>query len=59
MSKNSELIDLLKEVILLIWNEFLIKYQYCFQAINKLLKDVKSKEQLFEGLTLVIGSDYI
>lgn len=35
-----------------------MQHQYCFQAVNKLFKDVRSKEQLFGRLPMVIGGDF-
>lgn len=58
MSKNSELADLLRETTLLIWDEVSMQHQYYFQSVNKLLKDVRSEEQLFGELSVVLGDDF-
>lgn len=44
---------------LFIWDEVPMQYQYCFQAVNKLLKDIKSDERLFGRLHVVISSDFM
>lgn len=58
ISKNSELANLLRETTLLIWDKISIQYQYCFQSINKLFKDVKRDKQLFGKLSIALGSDF-
>lgn len=55
VSKNSELADLLREVISLIWDEVSMQHRYCFHAVDKLFKDVKSDERLFGRLPVVNG----
>lgn len=58
LSKNSELADLLREVTLFIWDEVPMQHRYCFQAVNKLLKDMRSDERLFGGLLVVMSGDF-
>lgn len=58
MSKNSELADLLRETTLLIWDEVPMQHRYCYQSVDKLLKDVKSDERLFRRLLVVLGGDF-
>lgn len=35
-----------------------MQHQYCSQSVDKLLKDVRSNEQLFGGLPVVLGGDF-
>lgn len=58
VSKNSELADLLRETTLLIWDKVPMQYRYCFQSVDKLLKDVRSDKRLFGGLPVVLGGDF-
>lgn len=58
VSKNSELADLLREVTLLIWDEVPMQHRYYFQAVNKLLKNMRSDQQLFGGLPVVMDGDF-
>lgn len=58
MSKNLELVDLLRETILFICEKILIQHQYCFQSVDKLFQDVKNNKQLFGGLPIIIDSDF-
>lgn len=53
-----ELVDLLRETILFICEKISIQYQYCLQSVDKLFQDVRNNKQLFEGLPIVIDSDF-
>lgn len=58
MTKNSKLVDLLRDPTLLIWDEILMQHQYCFQSVDKFLKDIKCDERLFGGLPVVMSGDF-
>ena len=58
IGKNSELGDLLRQVTLLIWDEVPMQHRFCFEAVDRMLQDIRSDNRLFGGLPIVMGGDF-
>lgn len=61
VAKDSKLGLSLKEVDLIIWDEVPMQHKYCFEAVNRLLADLRSvdeKELLFGGIPVIFGGDF-
>lgn len=60
--QGSELAELLKETKLIIWDEAPMAHKYCFEALDRSLRDIMScenKQHLpFGGKTIVFGGDF-
>ena len=54
INKNSELGNLLRQVTLLIWDEVPMQHRFCFEAVDRMLQDIRDSDQLFGGLPVVI-----
>ena len=35
-----------------------MQYRFCFEAVNRILQDIRSNNRLFGGLPMVIGEDF-
>ena len=58
ISKNSELGNLLRQVTLLIWDEVPMQHRFCFEAVDRMVQDIRDSDQLFGGLPVVMGGDF-
>ncbi|XP_010496514.1 PREDICTED: uncharacterized protein LOC104773570 [Camelina sativa] len=60
MSRSSELGALVKEAKLIIWDEAPMMSKYCFETLDRSLKDImRSKEdKLFGGKVVLFGGDF-
>jgi ATP-dependent DNA helicase PIF1 len=57
--KNSELADLLRGTALIIWDEVPMQHKRCFEAVHRMLTDVRSDDRsLFGGVPTVFGGDF-
>ena len=56
--KNSQLADLLRNTALIIWDEVPMQYKYCFEAVHRMLTDVRSDDALFGGVPMIFGGDF-
>ena len=58
VSKNSNLAELLRRTSLLIWDEVPMQHRYCFEAVHRMLTDVRSNDSTFGGLPTILGGDF-
>jgi len=62
ITKGSELSDLMKLANLIIWDEAPMAHKYCFEALDRTLKDImreKNKsDSVFCGKVVVFGEDF-
>ncbi len=60
VSKNSALAQVLKRVGLIIWDEVPMQHKYCFEAVHRLLTDLRSTSDdiLFGGIPAILGGDF-
>jgi len=61
ITKGSEL-DLMKLTNLIIWDEAPMTHKYCFEALDRTLKDIMKDntkfESVFSGKVIVFGRDF-
>ncbi|XP_026443887.1 uncharacterized protein LOC113344030 [Papaver somniferum] len=58
ISKDSEYAQLLKEVRLVIWDEVSMQHRFFMEAVDRLLRDIRSDDKHFGGVTVVLGGDF-
>ncbi|XP_026459112.1 uncharacterized protein LOC113359744 [Papaver somniferum] len=58
ISKDSDYAQLLKEVRLIIWDEVSMQHRFCVEAVDRLLRDIRSDDRHFGGVTVVLGGDF-
>lgn len=57
--KGTELAELLKVTKLIIWDEAPMSHKYCFEALDKSLRDIMGIENIpFGGKVVVFGGDF-
>lgn len=54
----SELAQLLKLTKLIIWDEVPMAHKFCFEALDRTLRDILSNDQIFGGKVIVFGGDF-
>jgi len=55
---KSELAQLLKYTKLIIWDEAPMAHRFCFEALDRTLKDILSTNKIFGGKVIVFGGDF-
>jgi ATP-dependent DNA helicase PIF1 len=59
IEKGSEIAELLKLTKLIIWDEAPMAHKFCFEALDKTLKDIMSSStSIFGGKVVVFGGDF-
>ena len=62
IDQGSELAELLKVTKLIIWDEAPMAHKFCFQALDKSLKDImelgNESSTIFGGKVIVFGGDF-
>ena len=59
VSLNLSLGKLLRETVLIIWDEVPIQYYYCFESVYRMLQDVCGSDSLFGGLPFIASGDFV
>ena len=54
----SDLGRLLQEAVLVIWDEVPMQHRYCFEAVHRMLQDVRNSTALFGGLPVIASGDF-
>lgn len=54
----SELAQLLKLTKLIIWDEAPMAHKFCFEALDRTLKDILNNDKNFGGKVIVFGGDF-
>jgi len=58
ISPQSSLAELLRQTKLIIWDEISSQHRYCFEAVDRTLKDLNKNDEWFGGIPVVFaGSD--
>lgn len=57
--KRSILADLLKTVKIIIWDECSAQHRFAIEAVDQTLKDVRDSIDIFGGITVVFGGDFL
>ncbi|CAI4220356.1 unnamed protein product, partial [Auanema sp. JU1783] len=59
IKKNTNLGRLISNTTLVIWDEVPMQHRYCFEAVDRSLRDLlDSPDSLFGGLPFVLGGDF-
>ena len=53
------LYEVLKQTSLIIWNEVFMQNKHCFAAVYRTLSDLLENQNLFEGIPVVFGGDFV
>ena len=62
--KNTQLAELIQHTSLIIWDEAPVNRKHCFEALDRMLKDIMSStnnasaHKQFGGITVVLGGDF-
>jgi hypothetical protein len=58
IKKNSLEAELIRQADLLIYDEVAMQHRYCQEAVDHTLRDIREKDNLFGGMTVVFGGDF-
>ena len=58
IKKNSALGELMRRTSLILWDECVMMNKHCVEALDRTLKDVRSVEEPFGGITMLFGGDW-
>ncbi|KAJ1278908.1 hypothetical protein BS78_04G115000 [Paspalum vaginatum] len=64
IKKNTHLAELIQKTSLIIWDEAPVNHRYCFEALDRTLRDIlsetnqNSENRQFGGMTVVLGGDF-
>lgn len=58
ISKKSGFAQVIQDCMLIIWDECSMANKSTLNAINNTLKEIKSSNQLMEGITTLLGGDF-
>lgn len=54
---QSDLAELLRSTSLIIWDEVSAQNRYCFEAVDRTLRDLRKSDQRFGGITMVFAGE--
>ena len=52
---QTPLADLIRRTKLIVWDEAPAQHRYCFEAVDRTFKDIRSSDEWFGGITMVFG----
>jgi len=58
VSKNSQVAELFRQTELVIWDEVPMQHKHCFEAVHRMLTDVRGDDSFFGGIPTVFGGDF-
>ncbi|CAN6372728.1 unnamed protein product [Urochloa humidicola] len=64
IKKNTHLAQLIQQTSLIIWDEAPVNHRYCFEALDRTMRDILSANdpslsaKQFGGITVVLGGDF-
>ncbi|KAJ1687074.1 hypothetical protein LUZ63_018464 [Rhynchospora breviuscula] len=64
IKKNTNLVELLRETALIIWDEAPMSNRICFEALDRSMRDIladsgaSNRDKTFGGVTVVLGGDF-
>ena len=64
IKKNTHLAELIQKTSLIVWDEAPVNHRYCFEALDRTLRDILSEtrqnaeNKQFGGITVVLGGDF-
>jgi hypothetical protein len=58
ISKGTQAAGLLERALLIIWDEVPMQNKYDFEAVNRILRDIRDCEKPFGGLPVILSGDF-
>ena len=58
IAKDSEKAALLREAVLIVWDECTMSHKHAFEAVDRTLRDLRSSNSLMGGVTVVMSGDF-
>jgi hypothetical protein len=58
INKESDYADMLRQVRLIVWDEAGNQDRYALEAVDRTLRDIRSVDRPFGGITVVFGGDF-
>jgi hypothetical protein len=58
VDKEGEKADLFRQAQLIIWDEASMQHRYAYEAIDRMLQDVRSDSRSFGGVTVLFAGDF-
>lgn len=55
---QSFLVELIRNVLIIIWDEVLMMYRYVFECVYRIFFDIMKNENLFGGKIVLFGGDF-
>jgi ATP-dependent DNA helicase PIF1 len=56
--KQTELAELFRRTVLIVWDEAPMQHRHCAEAVDRMLQDVRSCRKLFGGVVVLFGGDF-
>jgi hypothetical protein len=58
VDKEGEKADLFRQAQLIIWDEASMQHRYAYEAVDRMLQDVRSDSRSFGGITVLFAGDF-
>lgn len=58
IERGKPLAELIMETTLIIWDEVPMQHRYCFEAVDRTLRDIRQDDSLFGGIPVILGGDF-
>jgi ATP-dependent DNA helicase PIF1 len=55
IKRQSHLAELIRRTKLIIWDEAPVQYRYCFEAVDRTLRDITGVDSWFGGITMILS----
>lgn len=56
--KESALAQLLRQTVLIVWDEVPMQHRFCVEAVDHCLQDIRNDPRPFGGVTMLFGGDW-
>ena len=56
--RGTHLARLLERTALIIWDEVPMQHRNCFEAVDRVLRDIRQVDTLFGGIPVILGGDF-
>ena len=56
--RNSKTAELIRRTSVIIWDEVPMQHRYCFEAVDRTLRDILRNDELFGGVPTIFGGDF-
>lgn len=58
ISKNTEKAELLRECVLIEWDEFTMAHKSNFEAVDRTLRDLRNNDRIMGGMVVILSGDF-